>query len=324
MWRERIALGSVSLIAGEPGLGKSQIAATMAAKVSSGGKWPLKEGSAPEGDVFMLIGEDDFATTVKPRLMAAEANLDRIHLVGNGLDPESDSFNLIDDLHKLWISIKNAEDPKLLIIDPVSAFLGPHINDHGRARQLLSELDSSARQYGIAIVLIAHLTKNGRGSALSRIGGSTAIGAAVRAAHMVMRGAPGSEWQIFACAKINLAANNSALQFRVKPETVDDIKTTRIAWHKDCLEMTADEALALSRPAAAKPTQARAIDELLKGLLADGKRAVSEIFAKGEKSGFTEKQLRMAAARLGVVKTNKGFAQSKKWFWELPAAPKVS
>jgi hypothetical protein len=155
------------------------------------------------------------------------------------------------------------------------------------------------------------------------IAGSSAIAAAARAIYLATYGEPSSKRQILACVKNNLAPRNVALQYRIKHETVDgEIATSRVAWNKTTLQMTADEALAKSRVNSSKPTQPPAVDELVKGLLADGKRAASEIFAKGEHSGFTPKQLGGAAKRLAVVRTNTGYGPSKKWFWELPAPAK--
>jgi putative DNA primase/helicase len=322
LWPNRIARGSITLIAGRPGLGKSQIAATLAAKVSTGGKWPHK-GSAPLGDVFMLIGEDDLATTVKPRLTAAKANSARIHLISIS-HTNSKSSNLLDKLDGLAITIEGTENPKLLIVDPISAFFGMHINDSTRVRDLLNRLNEMAKDYDMAVVLIGHLTKAGGPSALSTIGGSTAFAAAARAVHLVVPCEASSKRRIFVCAKNNLGTDDSALQFWIKREKVRGINSSRIAWHKDRLQMTADEALAKSKVNSAKSPQLRAVDELVKGLLTDGKRATAEIFAKGDESGFTPRQLRTAATRLTVVKSNTGFGPSKEWFWELPAAPKSS
>ncbi len=81
LWPGRVAVGKLTLVAGEAGLGKSQIALAMAAAVSTGGRWPCDEGCAPLGNVIILSTEDGAADTVVPRLMAAGANLERVHLV---------------------------------------------------------------------------------------------------------------------------------------------------------------------------------------------------------------------------------------------------
>ena len=318
LWPNRIARGCATLIAGEMGLGKSQLAAWLAATVSIGGGWPQSEGSAPLGDVVMLISEDDRANTIKPRLTAAKADARRIHLVGFPSDADARPFNLLDRaLDRLDKVIKSMNNPKLLVVDPIGAFFGNHINDPIRARQLLNRLDGLAKRHDLAVVLIGHLTKSNNRSALHSIGGAFAIGAAARAVYLVVNDGPGSIYRLFVSAKNNLAADRSALKFFTMEEKVDRIATSRIKWHKDRVEITADQALARST-IGSKSTQARPVDELLKGLLADGNRSVRDIFQRGKLSTFTEKQLRAAADRLGVVKTNTGFGKTKQWFWKLP------
>jgi putative DNA primase/helicase len=321
VWKDRIAKGCVTVIAGDPGVRKSQIAAMLAAKVSTGGKWPCGEGSAPEGDVVMLIAEDDLAEGIRPRLMAAKANLAHVHLIGDH------DINLFDEEDRLRIAdeIERTKNPQLLIVDPITAFADSRVNNGTAARKLLDDLTDGAKYHGIAIVLICHLAKSGGRNALSMIAGSSAIAAAARAVYLATDGEPGSTYQILACVKNNLAPSNIALQYRIKREKVEGgITTSRVAWNKTPLQMTADEALAKAKVNGAKSTQPRPAEELLKGLLAYGKRGAGEIFTKGKQSGFSPKQLGTAAKRLAVVKTNTGYGQSKKWFWELPPpAPKA-
>jgi putative DNA primase/helicase len=325
VWENRIAKGCVTVIAGDPGVGKSQIAATLAATVTRGGNWPCGEGSAPEGDVVMLIGEDDMAKRIKPLLMAADANVARVRLVGDHGNPNYKRINLFDAKSRYGVGDEIAclKNPQLLIIDPIGAFVDAGVNNANAAREVFAELTRGAKHYDIAIVLICHLTKSGARNALSMIAGSSAIAAAARAIYLATNGEPGSKWKILACVKNNLAPPNIALQYRIKRARVEGgITTSRVAWNKNTLQMTADEALAKARVNGSKPTQQRPVDELVKGLLADGKRAANEIFVKGEHSGFTPRQLGAAAKRLAVMKTNTGYGPSKKWFWELPAPAK--
>ncbi len=273
----------------------------------------------------MLVGEDDLAERTMPLLLAANANLARIHLIGDHGEPNYKPINLLDDedLKRLGREVNRTENPKLLVIDPIGAFVNSRVNNASAARQLLAKLTRGAKISGIAIVLICHVTKSGGKNALSMIAGSSAIAAAARAVYLVLRGAPGSKWQILACAKNNLGVDNIALRYCIKAEEVaGGVATTRIVWNKYPVQMTADEALAKSKVNGAKPTQPRAVDELLKGLLANGKRATAKIFEKGEESGFTPRQLRTAAARLQVVVTNTGFGATKRWFWEAPRVRK--
>ena len=81
LWPGRIAVGKLTLIAGEAGLGKSQVSIAMAGAVATGGPWPCGEGRAPLGNVIFLCAEDSAADTIVPRLMATGANLRRVHII---------------------------------------------------------------------------------------------------------------------------------------------------------------------------------------------------------------------------------------------------
>lgn len=88
IWPGRIPRGKVTVIAGAPAAGKSQLVAFLAATVSKAAQWPLREGTAPLGSVIMLVAEDGIADTVVPRLRAADADLSRIHLIDiNKINP---------------------------------------------------------------------------------------------------------------------------------------------------------------------------------------------------------------------------------------------
>jgi AAA domain len=136
LWPGRVAIGKQTLIAGEAGLGKSQVTIDMATQVSNGGEWPCGEGVAPLGNVFILSAEDGAADTVIPRLMAAGADRERVHLVravraddGKG----QRAFNLQADLDLLAAEIKRIGEGRLVIIDPISSYLGPKVDSHVNA-----------------------------------------------------------------------------------------------------------------------------------------------------------------------------------------------
>jgi RecA-family ATPase len=147
LWPNRSALGKVSLIAGDPGLGKSILTLTMAAHVSRGRPWPVDRTVCPLGDVLLVSGEDDLADNVRPRLEAAGADLERISMVGLVKSRESRrGFCLEKDIGRLTTLIEAMDGRcRLVEIDPVSAFLGA-VDSHNNAdvRALLVGLSEMA------------------------------------------------------------------------------------------------------------------------------------------------------------------------------------
>ena len=153
LWPERIARGKVSMLAGDPGLGKSLITIALATAVSTGAKWPVDGGNAPIGSVVMLSAEDAVADTIRPRLDAAGADCTRIHALQMIRDIDQDgneferSFSLARDIENLSTVVDELGNCVLITIDPISAYLGG-VDSHRNAdvRALLSPLAEMAER----------------------------------------------------------------------------------------------------------------------------------------------------------------------------------
>jgi RecA-family ATPase len=170
--------GKVSFIAGEPGLGKSQIAACMAAIVSAGADWPLHGGPRGHGDVIYISAEDGGADAIRSRLEAAGAHLPRVQII-EAINDELGRrpFNLVVDLDKLDEILRNGRNPRLVIVDPVNACLGSidvrrfNPNIVTQLRTFLYRLEAFAAKHRVAIVCVTHLIQAKGGSALTRVAG---------------------------------------------------------------------------------------------------------------------------------------------------------
>jgi Bifunctional DNA primase/polymerase, N-terminal/AAA domain len=167
LWQGRIALGKLSLIVGDPSVGKSLLTAAMASIVSKGYVWPVDDIASPIGDVILLSAEDDPADTTKPRLEAAEADSKRVHTLQAIRELQEDGtqtqrmFSLKRDLNALEDMLATLPECKLVIVDPISAYLDDTDSHRNAAvRGLLGPLAALASKYKIAIVAIDHLNKN--------------------------------------------------------------------------------------------------------------------------------------------------------------------
>jgi putative DNA primase/helicase len=282
-WPGRIARGKVTLIAGMPGLGKSQITAYLAATVSIGGTLPADGGKSPLGSVIFLSAEDDPADTIVPRLMAAGADRRRIEIVEAVSEPVAGQPGirrpvcLKSDLTLLSDVTARLGDTVLVIVDPLSAYLG-RVDSHKNAevRVLLALLTDWAGQRQVAVVGVTHLNKGG-GDALSRFTGSMAFVAAARAGFLVVPDAEDETGgrRLFLPAKNNIAKKLPGLAFTVQGVTLaNEIETSRIEWCPGEVNVSADEALyGANGEDEDKSSVKREVDEFLNDLLRDGEKS---------------------------------------------------
>jgi putative DNA primase/helicase len=328
LWPGRIALGKLTLIAGEAGLGKSQLSIAMVACVTTGGEWPCREGRAPQGSVVILSAEDGAADTVVPRLMAAGADRERVELVSAVRDEKSRrSFNVSADLALLDQRISEIGDVKLVIIDPISSYLGPNVDSHVNAavRGVLEPVSEMAARLRVAIVAITHPPKGTGTTAINRFIGSIAFVAAARAAFMVTRDADDDIRRLFLPVKNNLAAVGNGLAFRLEQRIVGDpgegIVASSVAWESEAVTMTADQALqATDAQGTGKGSAGAEAEELLRNALATGPVAMKDIQAEAKEAGLSWAAVRRAKERLGIVaeRESHGRDGSGRWTWARP------
>jgi putative DNA primase/helicase len=310
LWPERIALGKLSVIAGHPGLGKSQLAAFMAATVSTGCEWPCCEGRAPLGSVMMLMGEDDPGDTIRPRLEAANADLSRVHLI----DTSDHDFDLFSEMQRLEQEIQRVGDVRLIIIDPVTAF-----SKSGNVqRSAANRLRQLAVSTGAAVVAVSHLSKTNRASALMQVIGSLGLVAVARATYIVAN-EQGTDRRLFLLAKNNLAVARN-LAYRIEPKiTPNGAASSAVVWDPTLVTLSADEALACaSGPAKQQPALTDATD-FLTLMLSAGPMRAKGIMSEARDAGVSFASLRRAAASLKVTKRRVGgLAGGGYWIWQLP------
>jgi hypothetical protein len=322
LWPNRFALGKVSIIAGDPGLGKSQLTAFLASVVTNGSYWPNGEGGAEQGDVVMLSCEDDLADTIRPRLEAAGADLNRVHTISAVTDTRGKrrSFNLSDDIAKLEYDVLAKLDgrARLVIIDPITAYMGRKVDNNGatEVRDALNPVQDLAARYGVAVVCVSHPPKNaGHGKAVNAVIGSQAYVAATRAAWMVTRDPENDERRLLLQVKNNLG-NAKGLAFSVQTRPVSSGYAPYIAFEQGYVNTTADDAL---RPQAEPTLGLSKMDKakaLLHRELTNGPADVSMLAQHAADLGISYRTLKNAADAMKLVASKNGMYGG--WTWGFP------
>ena len=329
LWPGRIARGKVSIIAGNPGLGKSQITASIAAIVTAAGRWPVDRSQCKPGEVLFLSAEDDPADTLRPRLEAAGANLDRVHVMvsvivgytGEG-QQQNRAFSLQRDVEALSVKLTELGDVAAVVIDPITAYLGD-VDSHRNAevRALLAPLSELAAKHDTAIIGVSHLNKSAGPEALMRVTGSLAFVAAARAAYLVAQDPDNPGRRFFLPMKNNIGPDSAGLAFRIEAATVQStagpLESSLIVWEPEPVTTTADEVM---RPQAPEHGSAlREAEEWLQDALTEPTSA-AEISRSAEEVGISKKTLRRASQSLRIGKEKTGMKAG--WVWSLP--PKMT
>ena len=298
LWQDRIALGKLTIISGDPGLGKSYLSLSIAATVSTGAKFP---DGAPccQGEVIVATCEDGPADTIRPRLDCMGADVSKVyHLHGVEDGKKVQILQLDRHIDALRECLETHPEVRLIIVDPISAFMGDtDSHKNAEVRTVLGPLATLAEQHNVAVVGINHLSK-AQGRALYRSMGSLAFVAAARAAWAVMADPDDDERRLFLLLKNNLA-NPSGLAFRIENGAVV-FENTPVLISVDDLdpdETPREEARSWLKATLSEPI------------------AASKVLKSAKVDGISERTLRRAKKEMKVESVQ--FAG--EWVWALPS-----
>ncbi len=314
IWDGRIARGKLTIVAGDPGLGKSLLAAHIAAIVSQGSAWAPDDGQALKGSVIMVTTEDGLQDTIRPRLEAAGANLEAVHLLQD--------LDLTRNQDALEQEIKRLPDARLMIIDPITSCLGrTNINGTADVRAIITPLSRLAARTGIAVIAITHLNKNGSGRAVARTTGSHAFVAVARAVYVLTKDPDDPGRRLLLPLKNNLGADDRGTAFRIKEVPISVGTAPCLIPDAEPVTITADEALAAPRGNSGSPSSLDQAKEFLRELLAAGPVTALAVKAAAAAEAISGISLQRAKKALGVQSSKS--AMDGGWQWTLPSNTKM-
>ena len=300
LWKPYLPFGKLSVLQGNPGEGKTYFAMHLAAACTNGKLLPNMERLEPFNVIYQTA-EDGLGDTVKPRLIEAGADLDRVLVI----DDSDVQLTLSDERIEKAIIENNA---KLVIIDPIQAYLGADVdmNRANEVRPIFMRLGQVAQRTGCAILLIGHLNKAAGMQSLQRGLGSIDIAAAVRSVMFIGKLKHDPTMRILTHEKSSLAPPGVSLAFSLGDEG-------GFRWFGE-YDITADEMLSGIEPQ--RETKTQQAKDLICTLLAGGKQVLSEDIDKAAlERGIPGRTVRDAKRELGDALKSKIVEGRKKVFW---------
>lgn len=321
-WQGWIPLGMLSLLIGLPGRGKTTAAEQLAADITRG----VLAGDlyGQPSNVLILSYEDAFEETLVPRLIAAEADLDRVELLRcRNKGYVLDLTEHLPDIDRL------AQDrgARFLLVDPLVAGMPRgEVNSHRDqdVRSVLAPLAALAERRDLAVTSTMHFSKSAT-SALLGAGGSIGFVGAARSI-LVFGTDPNDERgdegpaRVLAHAKCNVGSKQKSracmlVAHVIDPFGDDPIYTSRVEVGGDS-EVTADE---LVRDDSGRMSPRVRAQRFLRELLADGRHRAKEVIELAEDTDISIETLRRAKKDLGVD----SFQVNREWWWVIPEEESV-
>lgn len=310
LWPGWLAVGCLHLLDGDPGVGKSFLTGDLAARVSTGRQWPDAAGATEReaAAAILLNAEDDAASTTHSRLTAAGAEMSRVLVWRDG--DAAERVRLPGRVGPLRAAIERS-GARLVVIDPVTAFLdrGVGFCSDPEVRRALLPLAELADETRCAIVLVRHLSKaaSGLGQGRAMMAGLGSVGwiASVRVAWLAGADPKIPGFGVLAPLKNNIGPMAVSISYRLNraTSTVDWLGGTHLG--------ARDLVRSLSR-AGSVLGRARAF---VRTMVAEGRRTASDVYAAGEREGFSRRTLRRAAKAVGVLVTREGNQRGEQVTW---------
>lgn len=293
-WPNRIPAGMLSMIVGNPGIGKSFLTMYVAAQITTGRNWPDAENTMEPGSVLLFSDEESLEYAIKPRLLSQGADCSKVFAF-NSLDLKGQAFTIQDRLRHLETYLDNVPDCRLIIFDPITAYLGnANENSNSDVRGVLLGLQQLAQRRHITVIGVSHFSKKSDLEAIYRTLGSTAFTAAARSVWAVVTEKTDIEGQrparLFLPVKSNYSVDVDGLRFNL----IDG----QVAFDGQVVHHDIDKIMQGGHT----PAQKNEASNWLRERLGTDAVLAGDVLSEGEQAGYSYATIQRAATDLGVIK----------------------
>lgn len=331
IWPGRLARGEMTILDGDPGLGKSTLLCDLAARLTTGRPLPGEDAPLRDGPggVVLVTTEDSPSHTIRPRLDAAGADPQRVRIVQTvptrddegGWNGGEAVPKLPDDLDVLKVTCASV-DADLLVIDPLLAHLSGEVNTFkdGDVRSALAPVQAFAEKAGLAVVVVRHLTKGSAGAnPLYRGQASIGIIGAARLAFAFGEDPENAGHLVLAPNKVNLGKKPPALKLCLE-DSPDVGEVARVKW-LGTSALSAHDLFSAKQSEADSPALSEAKDFLHERLSA-GPQPASEMYDAAEEAGIKKDTLKRARREIATSERTGGVGGGGHWQWILKESEK--
>ena len=295
LWYPFVPYGKITIIQGDPGEGKTTLVLQMIAKLTRG-ETIINEETKEPINVIYQTAEDGLSDTIKPRLVAANADCSKVLVI----DDKETPLTMLDVRLEKAIAETSA---RLVVLDPIQGFLGADVDMHraNEIRPVMKHIAEIAEKYRCAIILVGHMNKCNMGKSAYRGLGSIDFQAAARSVLIVGRIKNEPEIRVVCQIKNSLAPEAKSIAFRLSEKN-------GFEWIGEC-DVKVDELLC----GTAKGMKQKTAVDFLEDILSKGKMAQTKIAELAEEKGISNKTLRNAKKSLDIKASKIG----NQWYWEL-------
>jgi hypothetical protein len=281
LWPNRLPLGKLTILDGDPGLGKSLLTLDLCARITRGAPFPETDAMAdsssaiPPAGAVILNSEDGIEDTIKPRLRSLGADLHRVHVLKGVIGERGEELIALPS-HTLAVrdAIQRVQ-ARLVVIDPLMAFLekGVITSNHQSVHRALAPLAALAEAHACAVLLVRHLNKTGSLRAIYRGTGSVGFTGICRAAWLLAADPQDPTRRVLASLKTNLAPPQPSLSFMITgPPTAPELRWLG-ASPLSANELLSDKSAKMGRP----PLASERAQEQLRVFLREQPRTAQDV-----------------------------------------------